>query len=109
MISRSRITINLAHRYRRRSLYLVHRGCSDLWPRGRESNGICQRLWGVRQLYRTLPDGSLQLKQPNAAWNQLHAEPQADPLIDGHLDPWLAPWDGNPNSCNSTGSLYFPN
>jgi PKD repeat protein len=26
------------HRYRRRSLYLVHRGCSDVWPRGRESN-----------------------------------------------------------------------
>jgi hypothetical protein len=67
-----------------------------------------QRLFGVKQIYMTLPNGSLQRKQPNASFNQLHADPQADPLIDGQVDPWLAPWDGTPASCDSAFSLYFP-
>jgi hypothetical protein len=63
-------------------------------------------LYGVKQIYRTLTDGSL---QPKAGLNQLRAVPQQDPLIDEQLDPWLAPWDGQPASCNSVFSRYFPN
>jgi hypothetical protein len=68
-----------------------------------------QRLYGVKQIYRTLADGSLQAKQPNFTWNQLQGNSGADPLIDGNLDPWLAPWDGTPNSCNSANSKFFQN
>jgi hypothetical protein len=64
-----------------------------------------QRLFGVKQIFRTLTDESL---TPKAGWNQLSATPHQDPLIDGHLDPWLAPWNGTPASCNSVGSQYFP-
>jgi hypothetical protein len=64
-----------------------------------------QRLFGVRQIFRTLADGTMQLK---AVPNHLTAIPGSDPLIDGQLDPWLAPWDGTPQSCNSSFSLYFP-
>jgi hypothetical protein len=67
-----------------------------------------QRLFGVKQIYRTLTGGSLQLKEGSAGSNQLTTAPHQDPLIDGHLDPWLAPWDGQPTSCDSTFSLYFP-
>jgi uncharacterized protein YjdB len=67
-----------------------------------------QRLFGVKQIYMTLPSGSLQRKLPNPSFNLLHAAPQTDPLIDGQLDPWLAPWDGTPASCDSAFSLYFP-
>jgi hypothetical protein len=67
-----------------------------------------QRVWGVKQIYRTLTNGSLELKQPTAVFNQLKADPGSDPLIDGQLDPWLAPWDGTPASCDSSLSLYFP-
>jgi len=66
-----------------------------------------QRLWGVKQIYRTLQDGTTQRKQPNTVFNQLQAAPAADPLIDGQLDPWLAWWDGRVDSCNSTCSQYF--
>ena len=67
-----------------------------------------QRLYGVKQIYRKLQDGSLELKQPNVNWNELKAVPQTDPLIDGHPDPWLAPWNGNVDTCDSFGSIYFP-
>ena len=70
-----------------------------------------QRLYGVKQIYRTIQNGSVrqpQLKQPNVSWNQLHDIPRQDPLIDGHEDPWLAPWDGTRASCDSYGSIYFP-
>jgi hypothetical protein len=66
-----------------------------------------QRLFGVKKIYRTLPGGSLQPKQPNYSWNKLHADAGSDPLIDGFLDPWLAPWDGKEESCNSSYSRYF--
>jgi hypothetical protein len=65
-----------------------------------------QRLFGVKQIYRTLSDGSL---TPKPNFNQLLALPQSDPLIDGHVDPWLAPWDGTAASCDSLGSRYFSN
>jgi hypothetical protein len=64
-----------------------------------------QRLFGVKQIFRTLPDGSL---QPKPGWNQLVVSPGADPLIDGQPDPWLAPWNGAVASCDSSGSVYFP-
>ncbi len=64
-----------------------------------------QRFWGVKQIFRTLPDNALQPKQ---GWNRLTAKPQSDPLIDGQLDPWLAPWDGSPATCNSDFSTWFP-
>jgi hypothetical protein len=67
-----------------------------------------QRLYGVKQIYRTLPGGALQLKDPNVSWNELQDVPGTDPLIDGHADPWLAPWNRDPNTCDSFGSIYFP-
>jgi hypothetical protein len=67
-----------------------------------------QRLYGVKQIYRTLADGSTQAKLPNAAFNQINASPGVDPLIDNQSDPWLAPWDGTTASCNSSYSVYFP-
>ena len=66
-----------------------------------------KRLYDVDEIYRTLPDKSLQLKTPNTDFNKLQATPQEDPLIDGNLDPWLAPWNGLEDSCNSFGSQYF--
>jgi len=66
-----------------------------------------QRIVGIKQIYRTLSGGSPELKA--TGWNSLSATPGADPLIDGKPDPWLAPWDGQPSSCNSSGSTYFPN
>lgn len=64
-----------------------------------------QRLFGVKQIDRMLSDGSL---QPKAGKNQLTARPGSDPLIDGQPDPWLAPWDGTFDSCDSSFSVYFP-
>jgi len=65
-----------------------------------------QRLYGVKQIFRTLPNGSL---QPKAGYNQVKSVPYQDPLIDGQPDPWLAPWDGTSASCNSENSILFPN
>jgi len=64
-------------------------------------------LYGIGAIYRTLPGGSLQLKQPNTSYDHLQATPGTDPLIDGNLDPWLAPWNLNPNTCNTSDSTYF--
>jgi hypothetical protein len=66
-----------------------------------------QRPWPVKNIYSTF-SGSPRLKQPSDS-NQLHAVPAADPLIDGHLDPWLAPWDGNAASCNACPKGIFCN
>lgn len=65
-----------------------------------------QRMFFIKKIYRTLPDRSLSSKSP--IFNKIHAVPSQDPLIDGHPDPWFAPWDGTAASCDSSNSLYFP-
>jgi hypothetical protein len=62
-----------------------------------------QRLFGVKQIYRTLPGGSL---TPKNGWNLLSVQPGTDPLIDGNPDPWLAPWDGQASSCIAIGKYF---
>jgi hypothetical protein len=72
-----------------------------------------ERMWNVYRIYRTLSDRSLQSKQPSPACqycyqkNLLNIVYEADPLIDGYLDPWLAPWDGTDASCHDEGSVWF--
>jgi len=63
------------------------------------------RLWGVKTIYRTLQSGAFAAKRP---WNEVAATPSQIPLIDGQVDPWLAPWDGQAQTCDSSYSTYFP-
>jgi hypothetical protein len=66
--------------------------------------------WNAYRIYRTLPDGTLQSKQssPSCKYcyekNLLNAVDQADPLIDGNPDPWLAPV----GKCDTAGNIDFP-
>jgi hypothetical protein len=69
-----------------------------------------ERTWNAYRIYRTRPDGTLQSKQssPSCKYcyekNLLNAVDQADPLIDGNPDPWLAPV----GKCDTAGNIDFP-